>query len=119
MMEEFLTPRETSKILRVSPEFVYKHAQSLGAIRIGRLVRFPRRVFEKIMEEVISGGGETWSDLEVRLHQERSALPERRISHERRGQRSGGKGENVSPADQYGLYRLVRESIEGFGDPED
>lgn len=35
------TAQEVAAYLRVSPQFVYEHADEIGAARIGRCVRFP------------------------------------------------------------------------------
>ena len=36
------TAREIANIIRCSPGFVYKHYKSLGGIKIGGLIRFPK-----------------------------------------------------------------------------
>jgi len=54
-MEEFLTPIEISRILKTSPEFVYRHAKELGGIKIGKLVRFSKSKFQAIVGVINNG----------------------------------------------------------------
>mgnify|MGYP000934278495 CR=1 FL=1 len=49
---EFLTVDEIARMLKASREFVCKNRRLLGGIKVGRLVRFPKTVFERIIEEV-------------------------------------------------------------------
>jgi hypothetical protein len=119
MPDEFLTPLEISKILKVSPEFVYKHAKEFGGVKIGRLVRFSKRIFNQIMEEVMKNGRETRHGMEIRFHEERGEVPAGRISHKGRRSGSGGQSEDIGPDDKYGLYKIVQQSVKGRGTEEE
>ena len=107
MPEEFLTPREIAKILKVSPEWVYKHAKEYGGVKIGRLVRFSKKIFNKIIEEVISGGLPASQQLDVRLREEQQEIPGGRIQNSSGGSGSGGQSKNNSTKDKYGLLKAL------------
>lgn len=50
MDKQFYTPKEVSKILKVSPNFVYKMIRKgdIPSIRIGDLHRIPSDFFDKM-----------------------------------------------------------------------
>jgi len=110
-MEEFLTPLEIAKVLRVSPEFVYKHARELGGVKIGRLVRFSKRIFNKKIEEVTNGGIQESRPMDVRLSEERNEAQAGRLPDERGGNRRPGPGKGICKEDKYGLREIVQESV--------
>lgn len=67
---EFLTVTEIAQMLKTSPEFIYKNRRLFGGIKVGRLVRFPKQVFEAFIQEVVGDGRKARNDMEVRLHEE-------------------------------------------------
>ena len=54
-----LTAKQVAEKLNCSLFFVYKHYKELGGIKIGRLTRFRKEQFEKILEELENGYVET------------------------------------------------------------
>lgn len=110
-MEEFLTPIEISRILKTSPEFVYKHAKELGAIKIGKLVRFSKRKFQEIMGVINNGDLQTQREVDVRLLEERGEVQEGGLPGQTRSDRGRGPDKKHSQADKYGLRELVRKQI--------
>ena len=40
--DELLTPDETARLLKTTRKVIYNHAGALGAVRIGRTLRFDR-----------------------------------------------------------------------------
>jgi hypothetical protein len=111
--EQYLSPARIARILDVSVEFVYKHAGEYGGVKIGRkIVRFPKKTFERIMEEKERAGIQTQKEMDVRLLEERSEVPPRGISREARRPGSGGSGENYRESDKYGLREAVRRQTE-------
>ena len=107
MAEEFLTPKEVAEILKVSPEWVYKHAKEYGGIKIGRLVRFSKRLFNKIIEEVISGSLPASQQLDVRLCEKCEEIPGGRIPDPPRSSGSRSQGKDNSAKDKYGLLKAL------------
>jgi hypothetical protein len=82
-MIEFLTAEEIAKILRTSVWFVYQHRQLFGGIKIGKVVRFDKEIFESKIKEVIESVDLSASgEVEVRLLEEQCSPPGRRISNE-------------------------------------
>jgi uncharacterized protein YigA (DUF484 family) len=113
---EFLTAEDIAEILKTTPEFVYKNRTLLGGIKIGRLVRFPKSVFESIMGRMNDERIQASGQVDVRLFEERDAVQGRRLRDQERSPRRGGKGKGNSKADKYGLYEALRESVTRNGD---
>jgi len=111
---ELLTAEEVALMLKCSKEFVYQNKSLLGAIKIGRLVRYSKN---KIREVIY--GRETRNDVEVRLSEMGDKIQEGRISNKGGSKRRGSKSENNSEKDEFGLYKIVRESITGCEDSQD
>jgi excisionase family DNA binding protein len=44
-----LDANEVAARLGVEKQFIYRHKQSLGAVRVGRAVRFPERAVERYL----------------------------------------------------------------------
>jgi excisionase family DNA binding protein len=53
MMEEYFTPGEVAKTLKISRVFVYKliRERKISSVRIGRVVRIPNSRLQKWLEE--------------------------------------------------------------------
>jgi len=118
-MEEFLTPLEIAKILKVSPEWVYKHAKELGGVKFGRLIRFSKRIFNKTIKEVVSNGSVQASErLDVRLREERSEIPGRRVCDQEGSGGTRSKGKNNGAEDKYGLLEALHLAPGRFGGPK-
>ena len=107
MAEEFLTPKEVAEILKVSPEWVYKHAKEYGGVKIGRLVRFSKRVFNKVIEEVISGSLPASQQLDVRLCEKYQEIPGGRIPDSPGSSGSRSESKNNGTKDKYGLLKAL------------
>jgi hypothetical protein len=107
---EFLTSQEVAKILRCSEWFVYQNRSLLGGIKIGKLVRFDKEIFESKIKEVIDNGSlQTSREMELRFLEEQSQTPEKRISNEARSKSGRGRSPKKSKTDEFGLHRLMRE----------
>ena len=108
---EFLTAEEVSKILRTSVWFVYQNRQLLGGIKLGKVVRFDKEVFESKIKEVMENVSVSSSiEVEVRLLEEQSSPPGGRISNES-GSKSARSGRSKkSQGDEFGIYKSLRES---------
>ena len=117
---EFLTAEEVAKILKVSPWFVYKHAKSLGGLKIGRCVRFPKELFEKRIQEVIEGDRlQTSGEMAVRVHDQGRALPGQRVRNQASRPRRRSRRSTELKEDEFSILALMRESLEGFENEED
>jgi hypothetical protein len=112
---ELLTADEVARMLKCSPEFVYKNRVLLGGVKIGRLVRFQ---MTKI-EEVMGIGGETRDDLEIRLRKTSGKVQERRISDQAGSDRSGSQSPNRSKEDKYGLLKALQLKAGRTGNSEE
>lgn len=120
MPEEFLTPREVAKILKVSPEWVYKHAKEYGGVKIGRLVRFSKKIFNKIIEEVIRNGSlQAQGQVDLRLREEREEISPRRIPDPQTSGRGGGESKVDHSKDKYGFRQTLQIKASGTGFEED
>lgn len=116
MIDEFLTTIEISKILKSSPEFVYKHAKELGGIKIGKLVRFSKIKFQEIMGGMSNGDLQTQREMDVRFLEKRGKIQEGRISGQTRCDRSGSKDKKYNQSDKYGFRAIMREQVDGDRD---
>lgn len=110
-MEEFLTPIEISRILKTSPEFVYKHAKELGGIKIGKLVRFSKSKFQAIVGVINNGNLQAQREMDVRFLEERSEVQEGGLPGQARGDRGRGQDKKHSQADKYGLREIMRRTV--------
>jgi len=107
---EFLTAEEVAKKLRCSVWFAYQHRRIFGGIKIGKLVRFDKEIFESKLKEVnnhelLSAPGE----VEVRLLEEQSSPEGERISNKAGGEGGRSRSPKKSQKDEFGLYRLMRK----------
>jgi len=110
---EFLTAEEVAKILRTSVWFVYEHRNYLGGIKIGKVVRFDKQVFENKIKEVMENDSISASEqVEIRFLEEQSSISGKRISHKARSKSGGSGNPKKSKTDEFGLYRLMREPPE-------
>jgi len=107
---EFLTAEEVAKILRTSVWFVYQHRELFGGIKIGKVVRFDKEIFESKMKEVMENVSLPASrQMEIRLLEEQGSAAGGRVS-DKTGSQSGRSGSpKESKGDEFGLYRLVRQ----------
>jgi hypothetical protein len=109
---ELLTPKEVAAILKTSLWFVYEHAESLGGIKIGKLIRFPKG---GLYEHLFSS-----RELVDRPESEREKSSEGRRVQNGTGRQIGGKGkEGKSNGDKYGLFKALRETLGGPGNKEE
>ena len=109
----FLTAEEVAKILRTSVWFVYQHRQLFGGIKIGKVVRFDKEIFESIIKEVMENDSISASEqVEIRFLEEQSSISGKRISHKARSKSGGSGNPKKSKTDEFGLYRLMREPPE-------
>jgi excisionase family DNA binding protein len=54
--ETLMTVHEVARLLRLKPSWVYRHADDLGAYRLGKYLRFSKtQVFEKLAQGTCSG----------------------------------------------------------------
>ena len=51
LKEHLLTVTDVCELLRASPTFVYRHARELGAIKLGRHLRFRRAGVEEWLDQ--------------------------------------------------------------------
>jgi hypothetical protein len=113
LIEEYLTPLEVSKILKVSLGFVYKHFDEYGGKKIGKkLVRFNKNAFCEIMEVEPNARLQAQEKMDVRFLEEQCEIQAGRIPGQTGGNRSGGQSKNNSQLDKYGLRGIVRKQIE-------
>lgn len=105
---ELITAEEVSILLRCSKEFVYKNKHLLGAVKIGKLVRFR---MNKIKEVISNASLPAQGEMDVRLLEERSEISKRRISHKTGSDRAGSNSAKNSESDKYGLRKIVRRAI--------
>jgi hypothetical protein len=110
----FLTAEEIAKILRTSVWFVYEHRKLFGGIKIGKVVRFDKEIFESKIKEVMSNDSLPASgEMAVRLLEERSTSEGERISNEVRSKGRRSRSSQTSKKDEFGLYKLMREQVKG------
>jgi hypothetical protein len=110
---EFLTAEEVAKILRVSVWFVYQNRQFFGGIKLGKIVRFDKEIFESKIKEVIEGDGLSASgQMEIRLLEERSAPKGKRLSDKTRSKIRRSRSEKKTERDERDIYRFMRGSPE-------
>ena len=108
---EFLTAEEVAKILRCSEWFVYANRKILGGIKIGKLVRFDKEIFESKIKEVMkSGDVQTPGQLELGILEEQSAPERERILDQERSKSGGGRSAKKSQRDEFGIYKYLRQS---------
>ena len=70
--DEYWKAGVLAQILSVSREYVYKHADEFGGIKLGKkTIRFSKKLFDKIMEVKSNGGLQTQGEMDVRLLEER------------------------------------------------
>jgi hypothetical protein len=111
---EFLTAEEIAKILRTSVWFVYQHRQLFGGIKIGKVVRFDKEIFENKVKEVMQNVSvPPPGEMEIRLLESECPPPRRRISHEAGGESGGSRSPKKSKADEFGLHEIMRQSPKG------
>jgi hypothetical protein len=109
---ELLTAKEVAKILRVSVWFIYQNRQLFGGIKLGKVVRFDKEIFESKIKEVIKSDlFQTSGEMEVRLLEEQGQTEEERIPNETRGKSGRSRSPKESQKDEFGLYKLMREQI--------
>lgn len=107
---EFLTAEEVAKILRTSVWFVYEHRQLFGGIKIGKVVRFDKEIFESKIKEVMKSVSLPPSEaMEVRLLEGECSASGGRIPDEAGSKGSRGGSAKKSKTDEFGLYHLMRE----------
>jgi len=107
---EFLTAEEVSKILRTSVWFVYQHRQLFGGIKLGKVVRFDKKIFESKIKEVMEDVGlQASREMEIRLLEKESETPGGRIQHETGSQSGRSRSPKKNQGDEFGLYKLMRE----------
>jgi hypothetical protein len=107
---KFLTAEEVAKILRTSVWFVYQHRQLFGGIKLGKVVRFDKEIFESKIKEVTENDClSAQRQMEVRLLEERSTSEGKRISNHAGGKNGRGRSQKKSQKDEFGLYKLMRE----------
>lgn len=106
---EFLTPQEVAKILRCSAWFVYANRKLLGGIKIGKIVRFEKEIFESKLKEVINDSSTPPEEMEVRLLEERSEAKEKRIPHQAGRKNSGSRSSQTSEEYERELYKIMRQ----------
>jgi hypothetical protein len=112
MMEEYLTADDIARKLKVSPEFVYKHAYEFGAVKVGKLVRFSKGLFNKIMEVKIIASLQAQKEVDVRLLEEWRKVQAGRVSRKARSCGGGSQEEKYGESDKYGLRGIMRKQIE-------
>jgi hypothetical protein len=111
---EFLTAEEVAKILRVSQWFVYQNRHLFGGIKLGKVVRFDREIFESKIKEVKENDSLSASrEVEVRLLEKRSQAEGQRIQHQAGCKSSRSRSPKASQKDEFGLYKLMREQTDG------
>jgi hypothetical protein len=110
---EFLTAEEVAKILRVSPWFVYQHRQLFGGIKLGKTVRFDKEIFESKIKEAENGDLQASGELELGILEEQSSPEGERIPNQTRSQSRRSRSPKEPQKDEFGLYKLMRESAKG------
>jgi len=111
---EFLTAEEVAKILRTSVWFVYQHRKLFGGMKIGGVVRFDKEIFETRMKEVMDSDSlPAPSKMEIRLLEERDSPPGKRLFNQTGSASGGSRSAKKSKVDEFGLYRLMRQSPKG------
>jgi len=106
----FLTPQEVADILRCSKWFVYANRILLGGIKIGKIVRFEKETFEKKLEEVMkSDSVQAPGQVGLGVLGEQGPTAEKRIRDKARSKDGRGRRPKKSKADEFGLYKLMRE----------
>jgi hypothetical protein len=116
---QFLTAEEVAKILRVSLCFVYQNRQLFGGIKLGKVVRFDKEIFESKIKEVNNGNVQTTGQLGIRFLEEQSSPPESGIPNKTTGKNSRIRSAKESKTDEFGFHRLVREQIKGHSGKKD
>ena len=116
MIEETVyTAEQVAKLFNCSLTFVYDHKELFGAIRIGKLFRFP----ESGLRKILNGGMEVQKQMVVQV-----PLPGP-VDHAGRRLRDTGPGQarrgkqadrTVETADDpYGIWAAIRKSAERSG----
>ncbi len=102
---EFLTAKEVAEILKTSEHFVYKHYEMFGGVKLGRILRFEKSIFEEVMHGVLSSSRE----VSVRLLEERRSTPESGIRNQTRSENGRSRSKKESQKDKYGFHKTLRE----------
>jgi hypothetical protein len=106
---EFLTAKEVAEVLRISKELVYKNYRQFGGIKIGRVIRFEKEVFNQILRRWLDDSIQAGEEVAISLREVGSPALEVRVQDEGRGEAGGVRRQKKTGADKYGLHRLVRE----------
>jgi len=106
---DFLTVEEVAKIIKCSRWFIYKNANLFGGVRFGKLLRFPKELFESKLKEVINDSISAGREVDVRLLEERNKAQKMGISDQTGSQNRRSGSQKEAQKDKYGFYRLVRE----------
>ena len=108
----FLTAEEIAQQLRCSVWFVYQNRRIFGGIKIGKLVRFDKEIFESKLKEVMQNVSLPPSgEMEVRLLEGECSTSGGRIPDEAGSKGSRGGCAKKSKTDEFGLHRLMREQV--------
>jgi len=117
-MDKIYTAKEVSEILNCSLTFVYDHADELGAVRLGTLLRFP----ESRLRELFYGNMEKREQMVLPVQMEiASDQLEKGVRHSGGGKTRTGKKKDRALQDEndpFGLHRSLRASIERFTIPK-
>jgi hypothetical protein len=108
---EFLTAEEIAQQLRCSVWFVYQNRRIFGGIKIGKLVRFDKEIFESKIREVKDNDLlSAPREMALRLLEEQSSPKGKRISNEERSQGSRSRSSEKTKGDEFGIYKDLRQS---------
>lgn len=114
MIEEYLTAPDISKALKISVEFVYKHAEEFGGIKIGKkLWRFPKSKLEKKLGVMNRGYIQTQEEMDVRLLEKRGEIQAGGVYGKTGSGGSRSESENHVKSDKYGLREVMRKQTGG------
>jgi hypothetical protein len=113
MTQEYVTVQDIAKALKTSKEFVYKHAEEFGGIRIGKkLLRFPKTRVIEILG--VNDAVQTQGEMDVRFLEERCEVQTGRICRKTGRSGSRSKSEDHSQSDKYGLREIMRKQTGGY-----
>jgi hypothetical protein len=112
---EFLTAEDVARIFKVSKFYVYKNYQIFGGIKLGRILRFEK----KLLEVILNDRFEASRQLALGLLEKRAEVQEGRIRHQTGGKNGGVRLSKNPKTDKYGLYQTLRESLGRAGTEED
>lgn len=93
-MEDFdpMDAKETARLLKKSPSWVYAHKEELGGVKIGGAVIFNRRTLEEVFEDATSRAKERQKDRQVaRSRDGGRAAKDKAVRHQKGGAGLGGR----------------------------